>query len=635
MEGISNFRRRGINMSFLKSLLDAYNSSIEQGIVDKYDGNNTILLPLYHTSLKSSGEDIIRVELTKDSKIFNANFVLKDEVIIFPVTSDSVARSGKNPPSHPLVDKLSYLSNENAELHELFLNAFNPWYYSLEDSEVKDFLKIIKKFISNSNFLDEVLGNLLDGREYKRIGLKIEYEQGDKKEKKTLDLSKTFLTFVINDFIGYKNISVTNYVELHNNYIHFVEQQNMKKIKCNISGQEEQQATKHRGLMGNAKLISVSNNTETYKGRFQSGSDIVQIGYQSSEKVHLMLKYLLENKNSRKWLSGQQYLINWFDNDVTNTDEVDILGFNLLPYEEEISQSIVSSENKKIGNSFVIGKKKFFEDTGYYAAIVDKASNGRISLKYFRKLEASQLSKNLDVWQNKYSWERYDYNKNKMKIATPSFTQLLLSAYGIDRDGKLQLDNDSFKKDQYQKLVVNLIDGRSLPVNIFTAMNQNIRKRLNYSENWDQIQFVALAIFSEFEKGEELTPVLDKNNNNRSYLYGRLLAIFERIESATYQREDGPARITNAQKFWTNYTNKPGSTMQILIERNLPYLKNLSQSNYGLFVKFEKEKNEIISLLYKHYGHLDELNEPLEYHFIFGYYTEMNYLFTKNESEGK
>lgn len=635
MEGISSYRGGGVNMSFLNSLLEAYDSSIEQDIVDKHDGNNTILLPIYHTSLKSNGEDVIKVELTTDSKVVNANFVLKDEVIIFPVTSDSVARSGKNPPSHPLVDKLIYLSNENSELHELFLNTFNPWYYSLEESEVKKFLQVIKKFISNSNFLDEVIENLLDGREYKRTGLKVEYKHDDKKEKKTIDLSKVFLTFVVNDFIGYKNVSVTDYVELHNNYIHFVEQQNTQKIKCNISGKEEQQATKHRGLMGNAKLISVSNNTETYKGRFQSGADIIQIGYQSSEKIHLMLKYLLENKNSRKWLSGQQYLINWFENDITNNDEVDILGFNLLPYDEEYNQPIVSSENKKIGKSFVIGKKEFFEDTGYYAAIVDKASNGRISLKYFRKLEASQLSENLDSWQNKYSWEQYDHNKKVMNITTPSFTQLLLSAYGIDRDGKLQLDNDSFKKDQYQKLVVNLIDGRSLPANIFTAMNQNIRKRLNYSENWNKIQFVALAIFSKFKKGEELTPVLDRNNYNRSYLYGRLLAIFERIESATYQREDGPPRITNAQKFWTNYTNKPASTMQILMERNLPYLKNLSQSNYGLFVKFEKEKSEIISLLYKYYGDLGELNESLEYHFIFGYYAEINYLFKKNESEEK
>ena len=57
--------------------------------------------------------------------------------------------------------------------------------------------------------------------------------------------------------------------------------------------------------------------------------------------------------------------------------------------------------------------------------------------------------------------------------------------------------------------------------------------------------------------------------------------------------------------------------------------------NYGLFVKFEKEKSEIISLLYKYYGDLGELNESLEYHFIFGYYAEINYLFKKNESEEK
>lgn len=622
-------------MSFFSALRDAYDASLKEGLVDQHDGNSTILLPLYHTSLKSGGEDIFQVELTKEGTIIQASFVPKDEMILFPVTSDSVARSGKNPPSHPLVDKLSYLMSEDTALHQLFLDTFNPWYHEQEEDEVKSFLRAIKQFISNSNFIDEVLEKIYQGKTYQRKGFNVEYIADDKGTVKKLDLSKVFITFSISDFDGYKNVSVTNYIDLHNNYIDYVEKKSTELIQCNISGNMEQLTTKHRGLLGNAKLISVSNNIETYKGRFQSGSDIIQIGYQSSEKIHLMLKYLLENKNSRKWLSGQQYMINWFSSDIANEQKADLFAFQTFSFaESEISvKKAVTSENKEIGDSFITGSKKLNDNDAYYIAIIDKASNGRISLKFFRELKVSQLKKNLKKWQERYSWERYNPKIEEKELATPSFTQFLLTAYGVERDGQLQLDNDNFKKDQYQKLVVSLIDGQPLPVNFSTALNQNIRKRLNYSKTWNQIQFSTLATFSHFKKGKELSPMLDKGNVNRSYLFGRLLAIFERMEHSTYSKGENSDRVTNAQKFWTTYTNKPASTMQTLIEKNQPYIKNLKQSNYGLYIKFEKEQKEIIGLLNEHYIDSKELNKPLDYYFIFGYYAETQFLFTKNESE--
>ncbi|MCJ0556511.1 type I-C CRISPR-associated protein Cas8c/Csd1, partial [Enterococcus cecorum] len=73
---------------------------------------------------------------------------------------------------------------------------------------------------------------------------------------------------------------------------------NLPKGICNISGEEQQLTSKHRGLLGNAKLISVSNNKENYQGRFSNGEDIISVGYKTSEKIHLMLKFLLENRNT-------------------------------------------------------------------------------------------------------------------------------------------------------------------------------------------------------------------------------------------------------------------------------------------------------------------------------------------------
>src|SRR5699024_5924966 len=192
--------------------------------------------------------------------------------------------------------------------------------------------------------------------------------------------------------------------------------------------------------------------------------------------------------------------------------------------EEVQTQSIVSLENKNVGDSFIRGEKQFSDKANYYVAIIDKASNGRISLKFFRELKASHLLINLEKWEVNNSWTRYDITKQKMGIATPSLSQILLTSYGVERNGKLELDNDNFKKDQFQKLVISLIDGRPVPKNILKALDSNIRKRMNYDKTWRQVQFVTLAVFSHVN-GEELAGELDRENKDRSYLYERLIGV--------------------------------------------------------------------------------------------------------------
>ncbi|AOF48334.1 type I-C CRISPR-associated protein Cas8c/Csd1 [Tetragenococcus halophilus] len=625
-------------MSFLTALLRAYDSSLEQGLVDKQEGNNTVLLPLYHTNMKSDGNDIIQVTLTNTGDLFQSEFLPKGETIIFPITEDSVVRTS-NKASHPLIDNFSYLSSINEEKNKLYIKEFNKWYSFVQDNQIKQYLSIIKKFMMKSNFLENILDSLYGKGNYSRKELKISYSK-EGKTKKT-DLSKTFLTFAVNDFIGYKTVKVTDFVKLHENYIQYVEAQDSSRGVCNISGEEQPLTMKHRGFFGNAKLISVSNNKETYKGRFKNKDDIIRVGRRTSEKIHLMLKYLLENQNSRRWLGGQQYLVNWFSDDIANESQLDVSIESIVPFstDEPTKPEVTSLANKEVGKSFIRGEQLFSNDANYYAAIIDKASNGRISLKFFRDLRASQLLKNLKKWEERYRWERYNAQDGKVYPTTPSLWQFLQVAYGVERNGRLEIDNDNFKKDQFQKLVISLIDGQMIPANIATALNMNIRKPMSYGRTWSQIQFVTLAVFSH-ENGEEQTPVLDKENTDRSYLFGRLLAVLDRTEAATYNRmgSDGQSRadsdkrrVTNAQKFWTSYTNHPAKTMQTLIEKTKNYEKTLKSNSWGLFLKLDQEKQEIINLLNDYHLDSADLNKPLDYHFIFGYYAETQFLFTKTE----
>lgn len=140
-------------------------------------------------------------------------------------------------------------------------------------------------------------------------------------------------------------------------------------IICNISGKQEVLVTKHRGLIGNAKLISVSNNIETYKGRFKEREDVFTVGNQTSEKIHLMAKFLLENEHTHAWLGSGQYLINWFSDDLTNETQLDITtpkveDNGMFDFGETSSDDSpkfqVTEVNKKIRSAFIHGKKRIW-----------------------------------------------------------------------------------------------------------------------------------------------------------------------------------------------------------------------------------------------------------------------------------
>lgn len=632
-------------MDFFTSLLKAYEKAEEIGLVDQQSGDNPVLLPIYHTSLKSNGKNIIAVKLDQDGSFYKAEFMSDNQTIIFPVTANSVARSGSNPEPHPFVDKFSYYISEVSQSQcDDFRKQLASWIAYCEEGKVKDFLMKIQHFILQTDFLSSILQSLY-GDHYQREGLKITYSDSDGKNK-TVDLSAYFLEFSIVRFNGFKDESVTSYKELHQSYISFVRANQDNLGICNISGRMEQITNKHRGLMGNAKIISVSNKGEAYKGRFKEREDVFSVGYETSEKIHLMIKYLLENKNSSTWLGSSQYLINWFSDDLANESQLDIVKpvFNEL-FEDDKDQKDSSvflkpnQVNKKIGSSFIKGRKLFGNDATYYVAILNKTSNGRIALKYFRQLQVSQLLKNLESWQENYSWEP----KTKVedyKFRTPTFSEIINAAYGVDRERYLELDNDSFKSDQYQQLVTALIDGNPVPSIIVKKLETNIKQRQKYPNHWSQVQQISLAILHK-QYGREFKPMLDHENTNRSYLFGRLLAIFELMESKKYEIENPNKdkkesnRITNAERYWNAYTSQPAKLMMNLTNKIKPYEEAVKLNAHGIFHKLDKERAEIVQLLSPLMAKKD-INDPLDYQFIFGYYAEKQFFYTKqekNESE--
>ena len=114
---------------------------------------------------------------------------------------------------------------------------------------------------------------------------------------------------------------------------------------------------------------------------------------------------------------------------------------------------------------------------------------------------------------------------------------------------------------------------------------------------------------------------------DRSFQYGRLLAVMERGE-ADYYNKTQESRQTNAIKFMSEYRQRPWFVFE-RVNRQLhqAYISRIDpwQAN-----RYERLVGEIIAIL----GEFpeDELNRPLDDVYLMGYELQRNAFFTKKET---
>ena len=119
----------------------------------------------------------------------------------------------------------------------------------------------------------------------------------------------------------------------------------------------------------------------------------------------------------------------------------------------------------------------------------------------------------------------------------------------------------------------------------------------------------------EQRKGDTEDMKLEEENRDRSYLFGRLLAVCEKVERAAYGRDE--ERDTNAIRLQNAYANHPLQTFRILHEQLTPYFQKLSAASREYYKNLI---GNIIGLL----GDGDEqtLNQSLKANYLLGYYLQ-------------
>lgn len=638
-------------MSFLTALYNSYNFGLENNLVGNLDDKSSLILPIYHNSMKSNGKNIVEILINKKSELVDAKFLEDGDIVIFPVTEDSVARSSGIAP-HPLFDNFDYVMQVDTPKSDAYISQQEAW-LNYEDD---DFVKIIHNYIIKERVFEEILSKLY--RDYKIVKDKnVEYIDNSEKKPKTVsvDFSKVFLTFAVEDYEGKKNLSLSENKKLQEKFIKytkgfFARDKDTEEIICNVSGKEDFLCLKHKPLIGSARLISqITANNENFLGRFDKPDETIKIGKESSQKIIQMAKSLLDGDNTARWLGEFTYALSWFSDDIQNKTDLDptkkieildlgplfdLTGENLPQGNRSESRKISDETSESIVKSFTSGKVLFSNESKYYMAIIDKVSNGRVAVKYFREMESSRLKENLVTWQNKYHWYKISKEKEKTNY-TPSPLMLIQTAYGVEREKGLEVTKKKFVTDQYKNILASIIEGRDMPKNIIQALEINIRNRLNYDKFWPQVKLCALAALREKEGIE--SNMLDKKEIDRSYLFGRLLAIYEKTEAFTYNKDD--ERITNAEKLWSSYLNKPATMSMRLSDLIKPYDFKLHANEKTREIRniLKREAGDVIELIGENYKFNGvETNKPLNSGFLFGYQAqikELDYLYKKTTRE--
>ena len=108
---------------------------------------------------------------------------------------------------------------------------------------------------------------------------------------------------------------------------------------------------------------------------------------------------------------------------------------------------------------------------------------------------------------------------------------------------------------------------------------------------------------------------LDLTNNDRSYLFGRLLAVYEAAEKSTYTKDD--ERTPNALKLQPAFVSHPLFIWHSLEDKMAPYFNKMNPAKRAYY---KTKIGDIVSLFKD--SDRPQMNRPLAADYLLGYYLQ-------------
>lgn len=619
-------------MGWMQKCYNTYENNV--AVVGK-TGEQEALCMIAHMNATAQ----LEITLNKDGGFINAEVLEKEDGrTLIPVTESSAGRASGIAP-HALCDTLSYIAGDyseylkdekektrSAQKFEAYKNALKLWCESdFSCSKIRSVYNYIEKTCMIKDLIQHKIIMIEDGIFSSKKISGQPYE-------------KVLVRFRVLGEIG-QTEEVWRDREVIDNYTKCaLSTLPGKRDICYISSKEGVIATNHpKGIVAanyGAKLISANDNIGyTYRGRFLSPEEACTVSYEVSQKAHSALRWVVANQgvtigNTDKrtfvcWNPEGKKVINLFQQRYFQEEEAeDEVPHTGLEYKEKLTKTLMGYRQE-------LGMRKDIVVMG-----MDAATTGRLSITYYNELLGSDFYDRIEAWYQSFVWyfPRYVNGKRNFEVRTPSMKEIVQYAYGtVDGTGGMQL-SDKLYKEQIQRLLRCMLDKQPLPYDIMRALVEKASSPQAYSnkskEVYERILSTACAAIKKrksdnerartdrnVQESEDKIMILDENNTNRSYLFGRLLAVAEMVERITYYDEK---REPNAKRYQTVFVHHPLTTWKILEDALVPYYSKIYSP------KKREEYRSLIQEIIRKIENSDEakLNNPLDENYLLGYYLQ-------------
>ena len=567
------------------------------------------LVPVSHQIVSSD----IEITLDEDGNFLNASLSDKSNAaIIIPVTEQSAGRTGETSCAHPLCDQIRFLTPSYPEKYSAYLTQLHAW-------ENSDFTH--PKLHSVARYVEA--GTILIDLE--RFGLITLDEKGLPSKEKLI------VCWRIQSADGRTPLECWKDRTLFQSFINYYSSRQVQEPAfCMVSGDYAVPANQHPKKIitangnANAKLISANDTSGfTYRGRFLDAQQAVTVSYTASQKVHNALHWLAANQGVS--LGGRTFLC-W------NPQGIELPPVHSPILRKEACRRVKYSDYYQALTETIKGwKERIPTDSEAVIAAFDASTSGRLSLTYYSELLASDFLERLHHWDASCCWWNGPFG-----VQSPSLFQIINCAFGTVHAGKKQVQletDDRVMRQQIQRLISCRIDKGKMPLDIERAVVARATNlQLLDTGMRENVLFIACAVIKKYyddRNKEEWEMALVKGKKDISYQYGRLLAVMEKIERDTYDKDDN--RETNAIRMQSVFAQRPQYASRIIWEQlKKAYYPRVAPSSRAFY---DRLIGEIVSQISEFPE--NEQNRHLRDSYLLGYYLQRNELYQPKTEEKK
>lgn len=606
---------------------------------------------------------------------FKRASVLEKTQIILPATEDSACR-GNNEAPHVLADKLQYVAKDYGDFGGKKKTYFESYKKQLQawcESEHKhEKVRAIFRYIEKGTVIRDLVANNIVFVDFENVLLtQWNSDNGDApmlfkvlpKEKGMLDQGSALVCWTV-EKPSDPSADTWKDASIQASWIAFNTLDGTNNGLCYITGIDQTLSTKHpakiRHSGDKAKLISSNDSSGyTYRGKFLNDFEACGIGFEISQKAHNALSWLIQRQGFR---NGDQAYVSWAVSgksipepltDAYSFLDTDDFDLDIVEESDTLAPEAPLNQGVNLGQTYAIQLRKYM--AGYAAKLspteqiiimgIDSATPGRMGILYYREMFSAEFLNRLEAWHNQFAWPQrhtkehpsVDGKKPKTKviwpISSPVPRDITKAAYGENVA-------DNLKKKVIERLMPCIIDGQSFPLDLLMSCVRKVTNRVSYATDeqwlWEKNLSIACALYKGYyQRHPNLTQrrnyamALEENYHSRDYLYGRLLAIAERIEEVALGIS-GENRSTTAARLMQRFADRPFETWRSIELALQPYMQRLRVSRAGFLTNRQKELDTVQGL----FSPQDFTSKAaLSGEFLLGYHCQRQKLRTKTTDE--